>query len=67
MRDFKHKAIFETDSIVKKSAVDALASNGKKSIPYLNDVANSLGIDASFKAYVLSKIAQTNIFSPPES
>jgi vesicle coat complex subunit len=66
MRDLKHKAIFETDPIVKRRAVDALATNGKKSIPYLHHVASSIGISDMLKAYVLEKIALVNTISPPD-
>jgi hypothetical protein len=67
MRDLKHQAIFERDPQVKRRAVDALGSHGKKSVKYLHEVANYLGIDDMFKAYVLNKIAQVNIFSSPMS
>jgi hypothetical protein len=66
MKDLKHQAIFEIDPIVKRRAVDALASNGRKSIPYLNEVAKSATTDSMFIAYVLNKITQVNVFSPPE-
>jgi tRNA G26 N,N-dimethylase Trm1 len=61
MRDLKLKAIFEVDPIVKRKAVDALAGYGKKSIPYLNEVANSIGISDTLKAHVLSKMKDANI------
>lgn len=67
MRDLKFKAIFERDPVAKRGAADALASYGKKSIPYMNEVASSLSLDDTFKAYVLNKITQVNIFSPPHT
>ena len=60
MQDLKHKAIFETDPFVKRKAVDALASHGKKSIPYLNEILNLSTTDNMLKAYVLQKIELAN-------
>jgi hypothetical protein len=64
-QDLKHQAIFEIDPLVKRGAVDALASYGKKSVNLLKEVSNSAGIDNSLKIYILNKITQLNIFSPP--
>jgi hypothetical protein len=65
MQDLKFQAIFDPDPLVKRGAVDALASHGKKSVNLLQEVSNSAGIDNSLKIYILSKITQLNIFSPP--
>lgn len=56
----KHIYAVEISPSVKRGAIDALASNGKKSIPNLNEIANLPTIDNMLKTYVLQKIALVN-------
>jgi hypothetical protein len=66
MRKLRDQAIFETDPQAKRRAIDALATHRKKSLNLLQEVMDSTD-DDSFKAYVLSKIKEVRIFSPPGS
>ena len=66
MQKLRDQAIVEIDSQVKRRAIDALATHRKKSLNLLQEFMDS-AVDDSFKAYVLSKIKETRIFSPPRS
>lgn len=62
MRKLRDQAIYETDPQVRRNAIDALGTYGKRSIDLLQQVAESPVVDDSIKAYALNKIKYANMF-----
>lgn len=56
MEKLKDRAIYETDPRLIRSAIDALASYGKESVNFLQEVVDSPVVDNSLKVYALDKI-----------